>query len=77
MEAIRGCGVKTSSDYAPCVQIHRDGRTRKCNVKAALLLTPDAARHELRVMRATVVYVTTVEDAARVTDGESSRLGTT
>ena len=69
--------MKTSSDYAPCVQIHRDGRTRKGNVKAALLLQPDAARHELRVMRATVVYVTTVEDAARVTDGESSRLGTT
>lgn len=69
--------MKTSSDYAPCVQIHRDGRTRRGNVKAALVLEPDAARHELRVMRATVVYVTTVEDAARVTDGESSRLGTT
>ena len=67
---------KTSNDYAPCVQVHRDGRIRKGNVKAALLLQPDAARHELRVMRATVVYVTTVEDAARVTDGESSRLGT-
>lgn len=68
---------KTSDDYAPCVRIDASGNTRKGNVKAALLLQPDAARHELRVMRATVVYVTTVEDAARVTDGESSRLGTT
>ena len=29
---------KTSNDYAPCVQVHRDGRIRKGNVKAALLL---------------------------------------
>ena len=69
--------MKTSNDYSPAVALWPSGRVQKCNVKAALLLTPDAARHELRVMRATVVYVTTVEDAARVTDGESSRLGTT
>ena len=60
--------MKTSSDYAPCVQIHRDGRTRKGNVKAALLLQPDAARAAL--VERGVVYVR-VEDAEAVrTNGE-------
>ena len=37
---------KTSDDYAPCVRIDASGNTRKGNVKAALLLQPDAAgRH--------------------------------
>ena len=60
---------KTSSDYAPCVQVHRDGRTRRGNVKAALLLTPDAARAAL-VDRG-VVYVR-VEDAEAARNGESN-----
>ena len=58
--------MKTSSDYAPCVQIHRDGRTRKGNVKAALLLQPDAARAAL--VERGVVYV-------RVEDVEAVRRG--
>ena len=58
--------MKTSSDYAPCVQIHRDGRTRKGNVKAALLLQPDAARAAL--VERGVVYVR-VEDAEAVRNG--------
>ena len=58
--------MKTSSDYAPCVQIHRDGRTRKGNVKAALLLQPDAARAAL--VERGVVYVR-VEDAEAVRRG--------
>ena len=60
--------MKTSSDYAPCVQIHRDGRTRKGNVKAALLLQPDAARAAL--VERGVVYV-------RVEDAEAVRRGAT
>ena len=51
---------KTSDDYAPCVRIDASGNTRKGNVKAALLLTPDAARAEL--VERGVVYVR-VEDA--------------
>ena len=54
---------KTSDDYAPCVEVHRDGRTRRGNVKAALLLTPDAARAAL--VERGVVYVR-VEDAEAV-----------
>lgn len=57
---------KTSNDYAPCVQVHRDGRTRKGNVKAALLLQPDAARAAL--VERGVVYVR-VEDAEAVRNG--------
>ena len=51
---------KTSDDYAPCVRIDASGNTRKGNVKAALLLTPDAARAVL--VERGVVYVR-VEDA--------------
>ena len=61
--------MKTSGDYAPCVQIHRDGRTRKGNVKAALLLQPDAARAAL--VERGVVYVR-VEDAEAVRNGAES-----
>ena len=60
---------KTSDDYAPRVQIHRDGRTRRGNVKAALLLEPDAARAAL--VERGVVYVR-VEDAEAVRNGESN-----
>ena len=59
---------KTSDDYAPRVQIHRDGRTRRGNVKAALLLQPDAARAAL--VERGVVYVR-VEDAEKVTDAQA------
>ena len=59
---------KTSDDYAPCVEVHRDGRTRRGNVKAALLLTPDAARAAL--VERGVVYVR-VEDAEAVRNGET------
>ena len=55
---------KTSDDYAPCVRIDASGNTRKGNVKAALLLTPDAARAVL--VERGVVYVR-VEDAQQVT----------
>ena len=54
---------KTTDDYAPCVRIDANGNTRKGNVKAALLLTPDAAR-AAPVGRG-VVYVR-VEDAGQV-----------
>lgn len=60
--------MKTSDDYAHCVQIHRDGRTRRGNVKAALLLQPDAARAAL--VERGVVYVR-VEDAEAVRNGET------
>lgn len=52
----------------PRVQIHRDGRTRRGNVKAALLLQPDAARAAL--VERGVVYVR-VEDAEKVTDAQA------
>ena len=58
---------KTSDDYAPCVRIDASGNTRKGNVKAALLLTPDAARAAL--VERGVVYVR-VEDAEAVRNGE-------
>ena len=57
---------KTSSDYAPCVRIDASGNTRKGNVKAALLLQPDAARAAL--VERGVVYVR-VEDAEAVRNG--------
>ena len=59
---------KTSDDYAPCVRIDASGNTRKGNVKAALLLTPDAARAVL--VERGVVYV-------RVEDAEAVRRGAT
>lgn len=61
--------MKTSDDYAPAVAVWQSGKVQRCNVKRALVLEPDAARHELRVRRATVVFVATEQDAARVTDG--------
>ena len=72
-----GAMSKTSNDYAPAVAVWPSGKVQRCNVKRALVLEPDAARAALVERGAVVVYVTTVEDAARVTDGESSRLGTT
>ena len=58
---------KTSSDYAPCVRIDANGNMRRGNVKAALLLQPDAARAAL--VERGVVYVR-VEDAEAVRRGE-------
>jgi len=63
---------KTSADYAPAVAVWPNGATQRCTVKRALVLQPDAARHELVQRRATVVYVATVEDAEAVTDGETT-----
>lgn len=60
---------KTTDDYAPCVRIDANGNTRKGNVKAALLLTPDAAR-AAPVGRG-VVYVR-VEDAEAVRRGDNA-----
>lgn len=58
--------MKTSGDYAPCVRIDASGNVRRGNVKAALLLQPDAARAAL--VERGVVYVR-VEDAEAVRDG--------
>ena len=57
---------KTSSDYAPCLRIDANGNMRRGNVKAALLLQPDAARAAL--VERGVVYVR-VEDAEAVRNG--------
>ena len=60
--------MKTSDDYSPAVAVWQSGATQRCNVKAALLLTPDAARAAL--VERGVVYVR-VEDAEAVrTNGE-------
>jgi len=59
--------MKTSNDYSPAVAVWPSGKTQPCNVKRALVLQPDAARHELVQRRATVVYVATAEDAEAVT----------
>lgn len=63
---------KTTADYTPAVAVWPNGATQRCTVKRALVLAPDAARHELVQRRATVVYVATVEDAERVRNGESN-----
>ena len=60
---------KTSSDYAPCVRIDANGNMRRGNVKAALLLQPDAARAAL--VERGVVYVR-VEDAEAVRNGDNA-----
>ena len=60
---------KTSSDYAPCVRIEANGNTRRGNVKAALLLQPDAARAAL--VERGVVYVR-LEDAEAVRRGDNA-----
>jgi hypothetical protein len=60
---------KTSNDYAPAVAVWPSGRVQRCNVKAALVLEPDAARHELRERGAVVVYVATEQDAEAVRNG--------
>lgn len=57
---------KTTDDYAPCVRIDANGNVRRGNVKAALLLTPDAAR--AAPVERGVVYVRR-EDAEAVRNG--------
>jgi len=65
---------KTSADYAPAVAVWQSGATQRCNVKRALVLEPDVARHELRVRRATVVYVATEQDAEAVRNGGEAKV---